>query len=174
MKMACNPVSTAMMPATPPTTAQSIVRRRSLDAFCSSAKTQSSTKSRGISVGCSNPRASAPRATPVAMSLSLTFSSPRRSSSARQAFLLVRHQKQPLVLVHVSPGRPQPVPSASRTLGAVRSPAPSSLRPCSRKLAHEKNSSMSLLTIWKPAPTATHTSPVLASLGLAPGIIRHV
>ena len=32
------------------------------------------------------------------------------------------------------------------------------------KLAHEKNSSMSLLTIWKPAPTATHTSPALASL----------
>jgi hypothetical protein len=25
------------------------------------------------------------------------------------------------------------------------------------KLAHEKNSSMSLLTIWKLAPTATHT-----------------
>ena len=33
-----------------------------------------------------------------------------------------------------------------------------------RKLAHEKNSSMSLLTIWKPAPTATHTSPALAAL----------
>jgi hypothetical protein len=32
------------------------------------------------------------------------------------------------------------------------------------KLAHEKNSSMSLLTIWKLAPTATHTNPILASL----------
>ena len=41
--------------------------------------------------------------------------------------------------------------------------SPSSLRPCSWKLAHEKNSSMSLLTIWKPVPTATQTSPVLAS-----------
>ena len=30
--------------------------------------------------------------------------------------------------------------------------------------AHDKNSSMSLLTIWKPAPTATHTSPALAAL----------
>jgi hypothetical protein len=41
---------------------------------------------------------------------------------------------------------------------------PSSFASPARKLAHDKNSSMSLLTIWKPAPTATHTSPSLAAL----------
>ena len=62
-----------------------------------------------------------------------------------------------------SPGRAQPAPGASRTR-ALFVFAVVAQAVLAGSLAHEKNSSMSLLTIWKPAPTATHTSPALASL----------
>jgi hypothetical protein len=51
-----------MIPATPPIIAQHSVQRRSFAIFFSSAATQSSTKSRGISDGLSKPRTLAPRA----------------------------------------------------------------------------------------------------------------
>jgi hypothetical protein len=73
------------MPATPPTMAYNSVQRRSFIAFLSSAATQSSTKSRGISDGFSKPRTFAPPPTPAAISLSLTFSSPSRFHCTRQA-----------------------------------------------------------------------------------------